>query len=476
MSLVSAPRPVRRDPQGMRLRCKYGPIGFGTFGRVYMALVTNERALRPVALKKVHISDYAKYPPLLHEAAALLRLRGSIFIFLTFRLSHRSIPNVYGWGRSQFFEYLSQELLGPDLRTWFTLEEKPLTSRNLVAIVWQMLDVLEYVHSQGIIHCDIKPSNIMLGRGDNKWRIFLGDFGLSLPFDPSTPPSEPTTRHRGTGYYMSLNNHLHGALSPHDDMESLAYTILELRLGRLPWDRLMPLANIFVTKQRWTGEHWKATTGCPEVYGDFLDSVRDRSQALDYARWKQAFCGNSAPTPPDAEPPYKYDPLDDDAPISRRGYDDAESHKPLAASDLAGVPQNPESWPPLSGSSHGFYAGSTWSGPVTLEEAASCGDERELVLRELALIDRPPICRGQIHPLEVMKRFGDILGENFSSSAAGGDSGDSGGEGNGSEEVDSGYGGSEGEVTAVTPHEACDAFDDSDFRQFYDSQYDRIKG
>ena len=41
-----------------------------------MALVTNERALRPVALKKVHITNQVKYPPLLHEAAALLQLRG----------------------------------------------------------------------------------------------------------------------------------------------------------------------------------------------------------------------------------------------------------------------------------------------------------------------------------------------------------------------------------------------------------------
>ncbi|KAI1796972.1 kinase-like domain-containing protein [Ganoderma leucocontextum] len=472
MSLLPPPRPVRRDQQLMRLRHRYGPIGEGTFGRVYMALVTNERALRPVALKKVHITDYAKYPPLLHEAAALLRLRG-----------HRGIPEVYGWGRSQFFEYLSLELLGPDLHTWFIFMEKPLTSRNLVAIVWQMLDVLEYVHFQGIIHCDIKPSNIMLGRGDNKWRIFLGDFGLSLPFDPTTPPSEPTTRHRGSGYYMSLNNHLHGALSPHDDMESLAYTILELRLGRLPWARSMSLADVFVSKQRWTGEHWTATTGYPEVYGDFLDSVRDRGQALDHARWKQAFCGNSTPTPPDAEPPYKYNPLDDDAPISRRGYDDSELHKPLTAAELARVPKSPEPWPSMSGSSHGFRAQSTWSGPVTLEEAACFGDERELILQELALIDRPPTCGVSLtasDPSEVMRLFGDILGENVSS-AAGEDSDGHRGDGkNGSEQVYSGYGGSDGEgsdkdeveVTAVT-HEAGDVFDDSDFGKFYDPEYGR---
>ncbi|KAI1796999.1 kinase-like domain-containing protein [Ganoderma leucocontextum] len=472
MSLVPAPRPAQSGLQVMRLKYRYDPMGEGRFGRVYIALVTNERALRPVALKKVHISDSSKYPPLLHEAAALLRLRG-----------HRSLPDVYGWGRSQFFEYLSLELLGPDLRTWFILMKKPLTSRNLTAIVWQMLDVLEYIHSQGIIHCDIKPPNIMLGRGDNKGHVFLGDFGLSLPFDPSTPSSEPRTRTRGSGYYMSLNNHLHGALSPHDDMESLAYTILELRLGGLPWDglRCMSYADMFICKKRWTGEYWTATTGCPEVYGHFLDSIRDRSQALDYARWKRDLCGNSTPTPPDAQSPYKYDPLDDDAPIPRNGYDDSESHKPLTASELGWVPKSAERWPSMSGSLHGFNARSTWAGPFTLEEAASFGDERELVLRELALIDRPLTCGASLSasdPSEVMRRFGDILGENDGSAAEEYSGGHSGDGRNGCQEVDSGYGSSEGDKDQVEVaeimHEGGGVLDDSDFMQFYDPEYGRM--
>lgn len=45
-----------------------------------MALVTNEQSLRPVALKKVHVTNQVKYPPLLHEAATLLRIRGETFI------------------------------------------------------------------------------------------------------------------------------------------------------------------------------------------------------------------------------------------------------------------------------------------------------------------------------------------------------------------------------------------------------------
>ena len=66
-----------------------------------------------------------------------------------FIAAHRSIPEVYGWGRSQFFEYLSLELLGPDLGTWFILMEKPLSSRNLTAIVWQMVRYQVLRHDHG---------------------------------------------------------------------------------------------------------------------------------------------------------------------------------------------------------------------------------------------------------------------------------------------------------------------------------------
>ncbi|KAM5537195.1 hypothetical protein V8D89_009128 [Ganoderma adspersum] len=474
MSLFPAPHPVRCDPQTMRLRYKYIPIGEGTFGVVYMALVTNERCLRPVALKQVHITNHVKYPPLLHEAAALLRVR-----------AHRSIPEVYGWGRSQFFEYLSLELLGPDLCTWFILMEKPLSSWNLTAIVWQMLDVLEYVHSQGVIHCDIKPPNIMLGRGDNKSHVFLCDFGLSLPFDPDNLLSEPTIRQRGSGYYMSLNNHLHGALSPHDDMESLAYTILELQIGRLPWEDCMSHTDVFLSKRRWTGEHWTATTGCPKAFGDFLDAVRDRGQVLDYARWKRELCGKSTTPPPDAESPYKCDPLDDAAPIRRTIYDDSEFHMPLTAAELAQIPKSPVLWSSVSGSSHGFNQWSTWAGPVTVEEAATFGDERGLVLQGLALIGRPPTCGASLrapNPWEVMRRFSDILDENVGGTVGGDQESDSGK--NGSEPVDGGYGsnkdeGSDNDQVEVTKvmHEmgaVSSVFDDSDFRQFYDPEYGRM--
>ena len=259
-------------------------------------------------------------------------------------------------------------------------------------------------------------------------------------------------------------------------MESLAYTIIELRVGRLPWEDCTSHGDIFVLKQRWTGEHWAATTDCPKVYGHFLDSIRDRGQVLDYARWKRELCGDSEPTHTSAEAPFKYQyhPSDDDAPIRWKEYhNDLEPPNSLTASDReqAQVLKSPEPWPWLSESERGFHPRSTWSGPVTLEEEASFGDERELVLRELALIDRPPTfgtSLGVDDPAEVMKSVGDVLG-NTTARAVGeltGGKCEDKGSGN-----DRGYSGSEGEGSEDPIQDPN--ITDSDFRRFYDPEYDR---
>ena len=58
----------------------------------------------PIAVKKSHTADWINYPMLRHEACALLLLSG-----------HEGFSRVYAWGRSQWFEYLYIDRLGPSL-------------------------------------------------------------------------------------------------------------------------------------------------------------------------------------------------------------------------------------------------------------------------------------------------------------------------------------------------------------------------
>ncbi|RDX50613.1 kinase-like protein [Lentinus brumalis] len=262
----------------------------GGFGRVYHGRVLDDRdPPKLVAVKKCHVTDHVEHPRLQHEACALVLLQG-----------HRAIPDVYAWGKSQFYEYLALELLDTD----FSDIKGKLTLRNLVAIAVQVLDGLEHVHSRGIVHCDVKPSNLMLGLEEDG-RVRLIDFGICRPYrDPVTLehlPDKGTPYSVGTSEYMSLNCHLHHSPSRRDDIESLSYTLLALMAGRLPWDTCdgdprvssqRERVVVFSRKKQWTGARLTGLGhGGVAVFGEFVDYARELGYAEepDYGGCRDRF-------------------------------------------------------------------------------------------------------------------------------------------------------------------------------------------
>ncbi|KIK20342.1 hypothetical protein PISMIDRAFT_55792, partial [Pisolithus microcarpus 441] len=98
---------------------------------------------------------------------------------------------------------------------------------------------LEYIHSHHFIHRDIKPQNMLMGLMESKDTVFLIDFGIAKQYrHPSSRihiPMEKTNELLGTPAFASLNSHLGLELSWRDDLEALAYTLLFLCNGSLPW-------------------------------------------------------------------------------------------------------------------------------------------------------------------------------------------------------------------------------------------------
>lgn len=103
--------------------------------------------------------------------------------------------------------------------------------------------ILEYVHSETIIHRDLKLENILLGIDSGFFRIHLIDFGLSKRYiDPQTNKHIPMKSGKtllGSVEYASVNNHNGKELSRRDDIEALAYILCHLILGELPWSNLV---------------------------------------------------------------------------------------------------------------------------------------------------------------------------------------------------------------------------------------------
>lgn len=108
------------------------------------------------------------------------------------------------------------------------------------------------MHSCGFIHRDIKPQNILIGEEHTERcnKIFLIDFGLSVQYlDEGGSHLKPIKNYNsvvGTALFASINAHEGSELSRRDDIESLAYTLIYLCTGSLPWKNI----NIKKKKER----------------------------------------------------------------------------------------------------------------------------------------------------------------------------------------------------------------------------------
>ncbi|TRM58500.1 kinase-like domain-containing protein [Schizophyllum amplum] len=353
-----------------------------TTGRIYAGRVMNEAATRVVAVKKSRITRrlaVMKNPMLRHEACAMLTLRG-----------HPSIPEVYAWGRTQIFEYLALEMLGDTIDTSLDLDEG-LTMRNLIALVCQMLDALAHVHSHHIVHCDVKPDNFLFDLNPAVGQIKLIDFGISRVYrNPATLEhvQECTMpRHIGSRSYISLNVHNHHNPSRRDDMESLAYTIIDLLCDGLPWAyREVESRDVCAIKQTWDGSALCA--GYPPVFGAFVDYVRSLAfqEAPDYATWRRQFLA-VAPSICGDRP--LYDESDRGPTVGKHQWQNGPA-SPIGPFRTALVSQKSEReyvtpgtrlWMPMS----------TWGLPSSVADEDLIGDEQRTVRELLDRIEEPPM-------------------------------------------------------------------------------------
>ncbi|KAG9093974.1 hypothetical protein FS749_013352 [Ceratobasidium sp. UAMH 11750] len=283
-------------------------LGSGAFGIVYHATETSTG--RHVALKQSRVSRRIQRSLLQHEAAVLKFLSG-----------HYVIPEVYAYGRIDHFELLSMQLLHNSLGDVVN-KLGPMSIPDVLEVADQMLDALDYMHTRGLVHRDIKPSNILL-QSPGCWRVCLIDFGLAyrpsrsagIAELASSAPETPVGVF-GTLLYASLNAHETRKLGYRDDLASLAYSLLWLLRGSLPWShcskhgtRLGRIRQVYKQKIRYNGLRLAAEL--PDEFGWLVDHARCLSadEIPDYAGWRKRLkkvCGTApqfCPTPEDGQPP-----------------------------------------------------------------------------------------------------------------------------------------------------------------------------
>jgi serine/threonine protein kinase len=141
-------------------------------------------------------------------------------------LEHPGLIKLLDVGAEGDQSYLVMELIvGQTLAE--TLRAGALSSRQTAAIGARLADALAYVHNRGVVHRDVKPSNILLSANGDAW---LGDFGIARHGESTTLTATGMTM--GTVSYMApeqLENHQVG---PAADIWSLGIILLECLTGR----------------------------------------------------------------------------------------------------------------------------------------------------------------------------------------------------------------------------------------------------
>ncbi|KAG2740809.1 kinase-like protein [Suillus brevipes Sb2] len=149
------------------------------------------------------------------------------------------IPHVFWFGRESTYHALALELLGPSLHDIFKTRNRQFSLHTVMNIGDHLLSRLEYIHSYGYIHGDIKPQNILVGLGDSTQTLFVVDFGIAkMYWNTATKTHIPFRRGHpltGTPAFASINNHLGLEPGRRDDLESFAYMLIYFLLGSLPW-------------------------------------------------------------------------------------------------------------------------------------------------------------------------------------------------------------------------------------------------
>ncbi|HXF10543.1 MAG TPA: protein kinase [Desulfuromonadaceae bacterium] len=215
----SSPTPeevARLFPQLEVLQC----LGRGGMGVVYKA--RQPRLDRVVALKI--LSPEKENDPRFaarfeREARALARLH------------HPNIVTLYDFGEVEGRFYLLMEFVnGVTLRDLY--HARKLSTAEALDIVQYICDALQYARQQNIVHCDIKPENILL---DKNGTVKIADFGIARMVGPGTGALPGDENVVGTPQYMSPEQREKPqAVDYRSDIFSLGVVFYEMLTGELP--------------------------------------------------------------------------------------------------------------------------------------------------------------------------------------------------------------------------------------------------
>ena len=239
-------------------------LGRGGMGTVHRAYDTEHR--RPVAQKRLPETGVDER----------FRARFRREARLAAGLVHPHAVPVHDFGEIDGQLYLDMMLVeGSDLRR--LLGSGLLTPERAVALLGQIASALDAAHAAGLVHRDVKPSNILVDADDH---AYLADFGIAFPTSPDATALTGSGPVLGTWDYLAPERLSGGPVDGRADQYSLACVLFECLTGRLPHPGGEPAAVV--------AGHLLAPAPAPSVFAatvsPALDALVLRGMAKDPTR------------------------------------------------------------------------------------------------------------------------------------------------------------------------------------------------
>ncbi len=201
-------------------------LGKGGMARVYRAIDPNLNRTAAIKVIDPGVASDPEYTRRFRREAQAVA-----------KLSHPNIVSIYQFGVADGIPYMAMAFIDGIDMEWliqdYRRENRLMSYESMLRVLGQVASALDYAHSRGVIHRDVKPSNIMVTA---EGRAYLTDFGLVR--DLAIPTLGEIF---GSPKYIAPEQAINSAKAvPQSDLYALGVMIYEIVAGRLPFENDNP--------------------------------------------------------------------------------------------------------------------------------------------------------------------------------------------------------------------------------------------
>ena len=203
-------------------------LGEGGMGAVYQV---RDHELDRLAALKVIRPELAGHPDILRRFKQEL--------ILARQVTHKNVIRIFDLGTAGGYKFITMDYIdGRDLKS-ILIERCKLAPEEAVPIVQQICRGLEAAHTEGVVHRDLKPQNIMV---DGSGRVWVMDFGLARSIEKAGMTRSGALM--GTPDYMSPEQAHAEKVDARSDLFSLGIIFYEMLTGHLPFQADTMMATL----------------------------------------------------------------------------------------------------------------------------------------------------------------------------------------------------------------------------------------